>query len=143
MCCAPAPRATPAVAVPAQDRDHVGGRLRGHYRHWRQLGNKTVRRWVRQGVTFDFSDGPPAPRPAFDSAERISDPVRFTATKETVLKYYKIGALETVPQGEEGQGTYMTFFPVEKKTPGEWRGCLEARAPSTKRSSTSTSRWRV
>jgi hypothetical protein len=127
MCCAPAPRATPSFALPSQDRDRVGGRLREHYRHWRQIGNKAVRRWVRHGVKFDFLDGPPAPRPAFDSAERISDPVRFDATKETVLKYYKIGALEHVPQGEEGQGTYMTFFPVEKKTPGEWRGCLDAR----------------
>lgn len=128
MCSAPGPRAPlDEVTVPPQDRERVGGRLRGHYRHWRHVGNKTVRRWVREGVTFDFNNDPPAPRPAFDSAGRISDPVRFAATRETVLKYHKIGALELVPTSEQGKGTYLTFFPVEKKTPGEWRGCLDAR----------------
>ena len=98
MCCAPAPQATLAVMVPVQDRDRVGGRLHERYRPWRQLINKTVRRWVWHNMTFNFSDRPPAHRPAFDSAEQISDLVHFKASmKETVLKYFKIGALQTVP----------------------------------------------
>jgi len=101
--------------------------LKDHYRQWRQVGNKTVRRWVREGVKFDFTHDPPAPRSAYDSADLISDPVRFQATRETVLKYKRIGALELVPPSKQGKGTYLTFFPVEKKTPGEWRGCLDAR----------------
>jgi hypothetical protein len=78
-------------------------------------------------VEFSWLDHPPAPRPAFDSADRIVDPVRWAATAATVEKYFSIGATERVPVGEEGQGTYLTFFPVEKKTPGQWRGCLDAR----------------
>ena len=128
MCCVQAPRAPLSdVVVPPQDRNQVGGRLQRHYRQWRPIGNKVVRRWIREGVKFDFTSDPPAHRPAYDSADSISDPVRFTATRETVLKYVKIGALEPVPTAEQGKGTYLTFFPVEKKTPGEWRGCLDAR----------------
>ena len=78
-------------------------------------------------MTFDFNNDPLAHRPAFDSAGRISDPVRFAATRETVLKYHKIGALELVSTSQQGEGTNLTFFPEEKKTPGEWRGCLDAR----------------
>jgi hypothetical protein len=127
MCCAPVLQAPPAVSVPKQDKDFVGGRLRDHYRQWRPVGNKTIRRWVRHGVNFEWVEHPPPQRAAFDSADRISDPVRFQATRDTVLKYHRIQALELVPPDERGRGTYLTFFPVEKKTPGDWRGCLDAR----------------
>ena len=78
------PRLAHCVVVPHQDASHVGGRLRGHYRQWRSLGNATVRRWVRRGVEFSWLDHPPAPRPAFDSADRIVDPVRWASTAATV-----------------------------------------------------------
>ena len=113
---APVRQAPPdAVSLPQQDRDYVGGRLKDHYRQWRQVGNKTVRRWVREGVKFDFTHDPPAPRSAYDSADLILDPVRFQATRETVLKYKRIGALELVPQSERGKGTYLTFFQWRRK----------------------------
>ena len=120
-------RALSRVHLPYQDRERVGGRLGDCYRQWRTIGNKHVRQWIRQGVAFDWLNGPPPLWQAFDPAERISDPVWLAATCKTVLKYYKIGALELVPSAERGKGTYLTFFPVEKKTPGEWRGCLDAR----------------
>ena len=128
MCFAPDPRAPLGVVLPWQDRETVGGRLRNHWRHWRHLGTPDVRRWVRHGVSFDFeTDARPPPCLPFDSAERISDPVRLAATEETVLKYHKSQATEIVPPHEQGKGTYLSFFPVEKKTPGQWRGCLDAK----------------
>ena len=81
MCFAPDPRAPLGVVLPWQDRETVGGRLRNHWRHWRHLGTPDVRRWVRHGVSFDFeTDARPPPCLPFDSAERISDPVRLAAT---------------------------------------------------------------
>ena len=44
------------------------GVLRDHYRQWRLVDNKTVRRWVREGAKFDFTHDPPAPLSAYDSA---------------------------------------------------------------------------
>ena len=84
MCCsAPVQLAPPdAVSLPQQNRYCVEECLKDHYRQWRQVGNKTVRRWVREGVKFDFTHDPPAPRCAYDSADLISDPVRFQATQE-------------------------------------------------------------
>lgn len=125
--CVAAPRPPAEVVIPTQDRSKVGGRLQRHARQWRGIGNKLVQRWVRKGVTLDFPDGPPASRPPLDSAGNIKDPVRFEATDSTVKKYLAFGALELVPSVEQGKGLYMNIFPVEKKTPGEWRGCLDAR----------------
>ena len=112
MCCSALGRQAPpdTVSILHQDRDYVGGRLQDHYRQWRQVGDTTVRRWVREGVKFDFTHDPPASRSAYDSADLISDPVRSQATQETVLKYKRIGALELVPQSERGKGTYLSFF---------------------------------
>ena len=94
-CSAPVRQAPPdAVSLPQQDGGYVVGRLKD------QVGNKTVHRWVREGAKFDFTHDPPAPRSAYDSADLISDPVRFQATRETVLKYKIIGALELVPPSE-------------------------------------------
>ena len=66
MCCsAPVRQALPdVVSLPQQDGGYVGGRLKDHYRQWQQVGNKTVHWWVREGVKFDFTHDPPAPRSA-------------------------------------------------------------------------------
>ena len=119
------------VRIPLQDLTDVGGRLQSRYRQWRHLADRTVRDWIRHGFRLDFADGAPpsGPFPApFDSALRLlQDKERYSACDDTVMNYLKKRILEIVPDGERGEGLYQTFFPVPKKTSGEWRGCLDAR----------------
>jgi len=53
--------------------------------------------------------------------------VRLQACDDTVRAYLQKKILEVVPVHERGQGLYQCYFPVPKKTAGEWRGCLDAR----------------
>jgi hypothetical protein len=126
--CLPPPLQAAPVQVPPQDLGKVGGRLQSFSRRWRHVGTNEIRRWVKEGVKLEFTSEPPAtPQRPHDSASSISDPVRWHATDATVQKYHALGVLMTVPLNEVGKGLYMTFFPVEKKEPGAWRGCLDAR----------------
>ena len=122
-----------SVQLPQQDLQDVGGRLRRAYRQWRHVADKTVRSWVRDGFRLDFVGVPPeSTSQPVDSAARLSsDPVRLQACDDTVKAYLRKKILEVVPVHERGQGLYQCFFPVPKKTAGEWRGCLDARPVNT------------
>ena len=106
----------------------MGGRLQGFARRWRKIGNKEVRRWIKDGVRLDLTSAPEDSQcPPFDSANKISDTVRWQAADATVKKYHQIKVTEIVPKEQEGKGLYMTFFPVAKKDKNGWRGCLDVR----------------
>ena len=115
------------VQVPSQDLDKVGGRLLAYHRRWRHVGDNVTKKWVKHGVSLDLMSVPSVTTPV-DSAIRLrSDPVRYAACASTVSSYLKKSIIEPVPQAEWGQGLYQIFFPVPKKQPGQWRGCLDAR----------------
>ena len=85
--------------------------------------------WLADGFRLDFPYGPPARRPnPVDSAARLAgDPTRLAACADTIQAYMSKKILELVPKCERGEGLYQVLFPVPKKNPGEWRGCLDAR----------------
>jgi len=117
------------VQVPSQDLTDVGGRLRRYSHLWRSIAEPEVQGWLADGFRLDFPYGPPARRPnPVDSAARLAgDPTRLAACADTIQAYMSKKILELVPECERGEGLYQVFFPVPKKNPGEWRGCLDAR----------------
>ena len=128
MCLRPSRPLRP-VQVPSQDLTDVGGRLRRYSHLWRSIAEPEVQGWLADGFRLDFPYGPPARRPnPVDSAARLAgDPTRLAACADTIQAYMSKKVLELVPECERGEGLYQVFFPVPKKNPGEWRGCLDAR----------------
>ena len=127
MCLPSVRAAVRRVQVPLQDLDKVGGRLLAYHRRWRHVGDSVTRQWVKQGVSLNLNAVPAHSQPV-DSAIRLrSDAVRHAACASTVQSYLTKSIIEPVPLAERGQGLYQIFFPVAKKQPGQWRGCLDAR----------------
>lgn len=117
------------VVMPDQSAEVVGGRLRRFAAVWKDPAiDPVVRRWVSEGVSLDFPEGPPSERPPVDSAAALrSDPVRYQACVDTVSAYLTKRMISRVPKDEEGRGCYQRVFPVPKKGTGQWRGCLDCR----------------
>ena len=128
MCLRPSRPLRP-VQAPSQDLTDVGGRLRRYSHLWRSIADPEVQGWLAEGFRLDFPHGPPVHRPnPVDSAARLAgDPTRLVACADTIQAYMDKKILELVPECERGEGLYQVFFPVPKKNPGEWRGCLDAR----------------
>ena len=122
------PSSPPQVVLPPPHQSRIAGRVRSHLPQWKKISGPWHTKTIMDGIPLQWVQDPPPFNRPFDSAISLrSRSKEFEGCSNTLQHYLEIGSVVPLPNQDETDGVWSTFFPVAKKGTDKLRGCIDLR----------------